>query len=129
MKFKYFIFSLGIIILSLIIMSRWGNEIFLLHPGRFMKSEWDKGVPIEEVSLNGIVTGTDEGRGLKIWVNHSDSMLKIKGIVPIDLNAKQTNSPYIIKGDSIIKIAKCDTFKLIRKNKLSIWRVEQSTIK
>ena len=118
MKLKHYLFSLGVVILFLIIMSIWGDIIMLLHPGRFMKSGWDEGLPIEKYSLNGIITGFDEGRGLKIWVDNSDTMLRVKGIMPIDSNAKHSSYPYLTYGDSIIKSAENDTFKIIRHDTL-----------
>jgi hypothetical protein len=85
-------------------------------------------LPIEKYSLKGVITGLDEGRGLKIWVDTSRAMLRVKGMVPVDSNAVYSSSPYLTYGDSIVKRSNNDTFKIIRKGTTYTWKVEISSL-
>ena len=128
MKRKLFLSALGLILLFLTIMLIWGDKAMKFHPGGLIKSGWDEGLPIERYALKGIITGLDEGRGLKIWVDTATAMLRVKGMVPVDSNAGYSSSPYLTYGDSIIKTANNDTFKIIRNGKTYTWQVEVSSI-
>ncbi len=126
---KKFIYSFLTVITFLIISSLLGDKFFFFHPGRFFNSEWDKGVLIETAELNTTIKGVDDGRGLKIFTNTPDTKFRIKGLIPIDSNANKSSYPYLMYGDSIIKKAENDTFKVIRHDTTYIWKVEESSIK
>ena len=100
----------------------------LLHPWRFMKSEWDKGAPIENFALSGIISSIDEGRGLKIRVSNLDTLLRINGLQAVNNNAKNEKNSFFEFGDSLIKLPDNDTFKIIRHDTTYIWKIAESSL-